>query len=62
MITRPYTDDNDIINMFDKCRSITDVIVSMGIYDNTKNRNKLKLIKDKYKLEFKKYPDGVMGA
>jgi len=46
-------DINEIINIFNKCRSITDVIVNMGIYDNTKNRNKLKLIKDKYKLEFK---------
>ena len=46
-------DINEIINIFNKCRSITDVIVNMGIYDITKNRNKLKLIKDKYKLEFK---------
>lgn len=46
-------DINEIINIFGECRSITDVIVNMGIYDHTKNRNKLKLIKDKYKLEFK---------
>lgn len=46
-------DIDEIINIFNKCLSITDVIVNMGIYDNTKNRNKLKLIKDKYKLEFK---------
>jgi predicted RNA-binding Zn-ribbon protein involved in translation (DUF1610 family) len=46
-------DIDEIINIFGKCKSITGVILNMGIYDNTKNRNKLKLIKEKYKLEFK---------
>jgi len=46
-------DINEIINIFGKCRSITDVILNMGIYDHTKNRNKLKLIQEKYKLKFK---------
>jgi hypothetical protein len=47
------SDIDEIINIFGKCKSITGVILNMGIYDNTKNRNKLKLIKEKYKLEFK---------
>ena len=43
---------SEIISLFQKSRSLTDLILQMGIYDNTKNRNKLKIIKDSYKLEY----------
>ena len=43
---------NEIISLFEKSRSLTDLIIQLGIYDNTKNRNKLKIIKESYKLEY----------
>lgn len=46
-----FTQDK-IINTILNCRSITDVIIQLGIYDNSKNRNKLKIIKEKYNLKF----------
>jgi 5-methylcytosine-specific restriction endonuclease McrA len=42
---------NEIISLFEKSRSLTDLIIQLGIYDNTKNRNKLKIIKESYNLE-----------
>lgn len=42
---------DEIISLFEKSRSLTDLIIQLGIYDNTKNRNKLKIIKESYNLE-----------
>lgn len=42
---------SEIISLFEKSRSLTDLIIQLGIYDNTKNRNKLKIIKDSYNLK-----------
>jgi len=41
-----------IIDVFSECKSISDVLINLGIIDTTKNRNKLKLIKDEYNLSF----------
>jgi len=42
---------SEIVSLFKMSRSLTDLIVHMGIYDNSKNRNKLKIFKESYKLE-----------
>ncbi len=42
----------DILIVFKNSQSITDVITQLGIYDHNKNRNKLKIIKDRYNLSF----------
>lgn len=42
----------EIIEISSMSRSITDLILKLGIYDNTKNRNKLKIIKENNNIKF----------
>lgn len=45
-------DIKEVIKILLLSRSITDAILKLGIYDNTKNRNKLKIIKENNNIIF----------